>query len=123
MDSLDVCKKVLHEICNLNMECVLENAQEDCDKNQVLTLNALKTNIVHSKKMSDAAISVITSKEREATVFHFIIALIILETNSSKNKQITNLLKQNIRNGYYRPTLVKNFYTKYKEVNKQLLFF
>ncbi|XP_024939928.1 Fanconi anemia group D2 protein isoform X2 [Cephus cinctus] len=113
-------KKTLLALRVLEMQPLAGEKLTDCYTNQVLIMNVLRTNILISKKMTQAAIQILKSGNSKPMPFDIMLMLLIFPTNTVKKKDIETVLRQHIRVGLYKASLLNIFYNDFKEVAREL---
>lgn len=108
---------------NIEMQPLAGDKAENCYKNQVQIVKTLKMCMcVLAKDVTDAIISVIKDINKNPKPLDLIILLLIF-SGTIRQKNAEALLKQNIRCGFYRISLLHILYNDYKEVCLKLLLF
>jgi len=110
----DTVKQMLLILRNIEMQPLAGDKAENCYKNQVQIIKTLKMYMLLARDMTDAVITVIKDINKNPKPLDLIILLLVYGTIRQKNAE--TLLKQNIRCGFYRISLLHMVYNNYKEV-------
>jgi len=108
---------------NIEMQPLAGDKIEDCYKNQVQIIKTLKMSMLLVKDVAHVAVTLIKDINKDPKPMDLIILLLVF-SGTVRQKNAETLLKQNIRCGFYRISLLHTFYNDYKEVcpaNKNLL--
>jgi len=100
---------------NIEMQPLAGDKIEDCYKNQVQIIKTLKTSMLLVKDVSHVAVTLIKDINKDPKPMDLIILLLVF-SGTVRQKNAETLLKQNIRCGFYRISLLHTFYNDYKEV-------
>ena len=111
----DVIKQMLLILRNVEMQPLAGDDAENCYKNQVRMIKTLKICMLSTRDVTDIAITVIKNINKNPKPLDLII-LILIYSGTMKQKNAEALLKQNIRCGFYRISLLHTLYNDYKEV-------
>lgn len=112
--------RALTALRSVDMQPLADVNLEECYTNQVLTVSALKTSNQVSKQVADAAFTVIQRVKKDPKPLDLVMLLLIFSSNSTKKKNVEVLLKNRIRSGFYRPSLLHTFYYDFREVARDL---
>ncbi|XP_012062427.1 PREDICTED: Fanconi anemia group D2 protein [Atta cephalotes] len=115
----DVIKQMLLILRNVEMQPLAGDDVESCYKNQVRIIKTLKICMLSAKDVTDTTITVIKNINKNPKPLDLII-LILIYSGTMKQKNAEALLKQNIRCGFYRISLLHTLYNDYKEVVREL---
>ncbi|XP_036138337.1 Fanconi anemia group D2 protein homolog [Monomorium pharaonis] len=115
----DIVKQMLLILRNIEMQPLAGDKAEDCYKNQVQIIKMLKICLSLAKDMTDVAITVIKDINKNPKPLDLIILLLIF-SGTIRQKNAEALLKQNIRCGFYRISLLHILYNNYKEIVREL---
>ncbi|XP_018349683.1 PREDICTED: Fanconi anemia group D2 protein [Trachymyrmex septentrionalis] len=115
----DVIKQMLLILRNVEMQPLAGDDAENCYKNQVRMIKTLKICMLSTRDVTDIAITVIKNINKNPKPLDLII-LILIYSGTMKQKNAEALLKQNIRCGFYRISLLHTLYNDYKEVVREL---
>ncbi|KAG5317164.1 FACD2 protein, partial [Pseudoatta argentina] len=115
----DVIKQMLLILRNVEMQPLAGDDAENCYKNQVRMIKTLKICMLSARDVTDTAITVIKNINKNPKPLDLII-LILIYSGTMKQKNAEALLKQNIRCGFYRISLLHTLYNDYKEVVREL---
>ncbi|XP_018406104.1 PREDICTED: Fanconi anemia group D2 protein homolog [Cyphomyrmex costatus] len=115
----DVVKQMLLTLRNVEMQPLAGDKAENCYKNQVRIIKTLKMCMLLDKDVTDAAITVIKDINKNPKPLDLIILLSVY-SGTIRQKNAETLLKQNIRCGFYRISLLHTLYNDYKEVVREL---
>ncbi|KYN22801.1 Fanconi anemia group D2 protein [Trachymyrmex cornetzi] len=115
----DVIKQMLLILRNVEMQPLAGDDAENCYKNQVRMIKTLKICMLSARDVTDTAITVIKNINKNPKPLDLII-LILIYSGTMKQKNAEALLKQNIRSGFYRISLLHTLYNDYKEVVREL---
>lgn len=88
---------------------------EDCYENQMQIIKTLKTCMLIAKDVTHTVITVVKDINKNPKPLDLIVLLLIC-SGTIKQKNAEALLKQNIRSGFYRISLLHTLYNDYKEV-------
>ncbi|XP_046474215.1 Fanconi anemia group D2 protein isoform X1 [Neodiprion pinetum] len=116
----ETCIKALMAIRSIDMQALAGENIEECFTNQVLTVAALKRSNQVSKQIADAALTVVQRVKKDPKPLDLIMLLLNFSSNSAKKKNVETLVKNRVRSGFYRPSLLKSLYYDYKEVARDL---
>jgi len=100
---------------NIEMQPLVGDKVEDCYKHQVQIIQTLKTFMLLDKDIINIAIMVVKDINKNPKPLDLIILLLVF-SGTIKQKNAEALLKQNIRCGFYRISLLHTLYSDYKEV-------
>lgn len=100
---------------SIEMQPLAGDKAENCYKNQVQIVKTLKMYMLLAKGMTDTAITVIKDINKNPKPLDLIILLLVF-SGTIRQKNAEALLKQNIRCGFYRISLLHTLYNDYKEV-------
>lgn len=100
---------------NIEMQPLAGDKVEECYKNQVQIIQTLKMCMSLDKDVTYAAIMVVKDINKNPKPLDLIILLLVF-SGTTKQKTAEALLKQNIRCGFYRISLLHTLYNDYKEV-------
>ncbi|TGZ58167.1 Fanconi anemia group D2 protein [Temnothorax longispinosus] len=117
--SSDIVKQMLFVLRNIEMQPLAGDKAENCYKNQVQIIKTLKICMLLAKDVTDVAITVIKDINKNPKPLDLII-LIVIFSGTIRQKNAEALLKQNIRCGFYRISLLHTLYNDYKEVVREL---
>ncbi|EGI64262.1 Fanconi anemia group D2 protein [Acromyrmex echinatior] len=115
----DVIKQMLLILRSVEMQPLAGDDAENCYKNQVRMIKTLKICMLSARDVTDTAITVIKNINKNPKSLDLII-LILIYSGTMKQKNAEALLKQNIRCGFYRISLLHTLYNDYKEVVREL---
>ncbi|XP_011707462.1 PREDICTED: Fanconi anemia group D2 protein homolog [Wasmannia auropunctata] len=115
----DIVKQMLLVLRNIEIQPLAGDNAENCYKNQVQIVKTLKICMLLAKDVTDVAITVIKDINKNPKPLDLIILLLIY-SGTIRQKTAEALLKQNIRSGFYRPSLLQTLYSDYKEVVREL---
>ncbi|CAL1683048.1 unnamed protein product [Lasius platythorax] len=115
----DIVKQMLLVLRNIEMQPLAGDKVEECYKNQVQIIQTLKMCMLLSKDVTHAAIIVVKDINQNPKPLDLIILLLIF-SGTTRQKNAEALLKQNIRCGFYRTSLLHTLYNDYKEVIREL---
>ncbi|KYQ56274.1 Fanconi anemia group D2 protein [Trachymyrmex zeteki] len=115
----DIIKQMLLILRNVEMQPLAGDEAKNCYKNQVRIVKTLKMCMLLAKDVTDTAITVIKNINKNPKPLDLII-LILIYSGTIKQKNAEALLKQNIRCGFYRISLLHTLYNDYKEVVREL---
>ncbi|KAI4496893.1 hypothetical protein M0804_000703 [Polistes exclamans] len=118
--TVEAYKKILCVLRNLDMQPLHGEQFEDCYKSQTIMIQNIKMNILLSKDMISAALMIIKKVTKDPKPMDIILLLLILPTGSSRKKNVDAILKQHVRSGFYRLSLLQLLYNNYKEVVRDL---
>lgn len=99
----------------IEMQPLVGDKTENCYKNQLQIVKTLKMCMLLAKDVIEAAITVIKNINKNPKPLDLIILLLVF-SGTIKQKNAEALLKQNIRCGFYRISLLHILYNDYKEV-------
>jgi len=99
----------------VEMQPLAGDDAENCYKNQVRIIKTLKICMLSAKDVTDTTITVIKNINKNPKPLDLII-LILIYSGTMKQKNAEALLKQNIRCGFYRISLLHTLYNDCKEV-------
>lgn len=88
---------------------------EDCYKNQMQIVKTLKMCMSLTKNVTNTLITVIKEINKNPKPLDLII-LLLASSDTMKQTGSESLLKQNVRSGFYRISLLQAFYNDYKGV-------
>ncbi|KYM80554.1 Fanconi anemia group D2 protein [Atta colombica] len=111
----DVIKQMLLILRTVEIQPLAGDDAESCYKNQVRIIKTLKICMLSAKDVTDTTITVIKNINKNPKPLDLII-LILIYSGTMKQKNAEALLKQNIRCGFYRISLLHTLYNDYKEV-------
>lgn len=111
----DIAKQMLLILRNIEMQPLAGDKTENCYKNQVQIVKTLKMYMLLTKNVTDAALIVVKDINKNPKPLDLIILLLVF-SGTIKQKNAEALLKQNIRCGFYRISLLHMLYNDYKEV-------
>ncbi|XP_077272811.1 Fanconi anemia complementation group D2 [Temnothorax americanus] len=117
--SSDIVKQMLFVLRNIEMQPLAGDKTENYYKNQVQIIKTLKICMLLAKDVTDVAITVIKDINKNPKPLDLII-LIVIFSGTIRQKNAEALLKQNIRCGFYRISLLHTLYNDYKEVVREL---
>ncbi|KAL0113028.1 hypothetical protein PUN28_012337 [Cardiocondyla obscurior] len=117
--SSDIVQQMLLVLRKIEMQPLAGDKAEDCYKNQVQIVKTLKMCMLLTKDVIDTALTVIKDINKNPKPLDFIILFLIC-SGTIRHKNAENLLKQNIRCGFYRISLLHTLYDDYKEVVREL---
>ncbi|XP_018051379.1 PREDICTED: Fanconi anemia group D2 protein [Atta colombica] len=115
----DVIKQMLLILRTVEIQPLAGDDAESCYKNQVRIIKTLKICMLSAKDVTDTTITVIKNINKNPKPLDLII-LILIYSGTMKQKNAEALLKQNIRCGFYRISLLHTLYNDYKEVVREL---
>ncbi|XP_039315716.1 Fanconi anemia group D2 protein homolog isoform X2 [Solenopsis invicta] len=115
----DIVKQMLLVLRNVELQPLAGDEAKDYYKNQVQIINTLKICMSLAKDVTDAAITVIKTINKNPKPLDLIILLLIF-SGTIMQKNAESLLKQNIRCGFYRISLLHTLYNDYKEIVREL---
>ncbi|KAK2582685.1 hypothetical protein KPH14_004959 [Odynerus spinipes] len=118
--TVETCKKILCVLRNLDMQPLHGEQLEDCYKSQMITVKNIKMSILLSKDMVCAALAVVKQITKNPKPMDIILLLLISSTGSTRKKNVNIILKQHVRSGFYRLSLLQLLYNNYKEVVRDL---
>lgn len=99
----------------IEMQPLAGDKAENCYKNQVQIVKTLKMFMLLAKDVTEVAITIIKDINKNPKPLDLIILLLVF-SGKIKQKNAEALLKQNIRCGFYRISLLHTLYNDYKEV-------
>ncbi|XP_011267104.1 Fanconi anemia group D2 protein [Camponotus floridanus] len=111
----DTVKQMLLILRNIEMQPLVGDKVEDCYKHQVQIIQTLKTFMLLDKDIINIAIMIVKDINKDPKPLDLIILLLVF-SGTIKQKNAEALLKQNIRCGFYRISLLHTLYNDYKEV-------
>ncbi|XP_034937747.1 Fanconi anemia group D2 protein [Chelonus insularis] len=117
--SAEIYQNVLRVIRNLDLEPLSGENPEEYYSSQVMIVNTLKTMLVLSKDLAKAAIMILELTDNVPKPFDLII-LLLLHEGVAKKKKTDAILKQHVKSGFYRISLLNDFYSNYREIAKDL---
>ncbi|XP_014473456.1 PREDICTED: uncharacterized protein LOC106743781, partial [Dinoponera quadriceps] len=117
--SPDIVKQMLLVLRNIEMQPLAGDKVHNCYKNQVQIVKTLKMCMLLNKDVTHTAITVIRDINKNPKPLDVIILLLIF-AGTTKQKNAESLLKQNVRCGFYRTSLLQILYNDYKEVVREL---
>lgn len=97
------------------MQPLVGDKAENCYKNQLQIIKTLKMYMLLTKNVTDAALIVVKDINKNPKPLDLIILLLVF-SGTIRQKNAETLLKQNIRCGFYRISLLHMLYNDYKEV-------
>ncbi|XP_029669921.1 Fanconi anemia group D2 protein isoform X4 [Formica exsecta] len=115
----DIVKQMLLILRNIEMQPLAGDKVEECYKNQVQIIQTLKMCMSLDKDVTYAAIMVVKDINKNPKPLDLIILLLVF-SGTTRQKTAEVLLKQNIRCGFYRISLLHTLYNDYKEVIREL---
>lgn len=118
--TIETHKKILCVLRNLDMQPLHGEQLEDCYKSQMTMIKNIKMSILLSKDMVCAALAVIKKIIKDPKPMDIILLLLISSTGSTRRKNVIVILRQHVRSGFYRLSLLQLLYNNYKEVVKDL---
>ncbi|XP_047357363.1 Fanconi anemia group D2 protein isoform X3 [Vespa velutina] len=118
--SMEAYKNILCVLRNLDMQPLHGEQHEDCYKNQMIMIQNIKMSILLSKNMVCASLMIIKKVIKDPKPMDIILLLLISSTGSSRRKSVDAILKQHVRSGFYRLSLLQLLYNNYKEVVRHL---
>ncbi|KAF7395961.1 hypothetical protein HZH68_010011 [Vespula germanica] len=118
--TMETYKKILYVLRNLDMQPLHGEQLEDCYKNQMIMIQNIKMSILLSKDMVCASLMIIKKIDKDPKPMDIILLLLISSTGSSRRKGVDAILKQHVRSGFYRLSLLQLLYNNYKEVVQHL---
>ncbi|KAF7988745.1 hypothetical protein HCN44_007055 [Aphidius gifuensis] len=119
--SIETFQKVLKVIRQLDIKPLDGENCEEYYTSQMLIVQALKLNMRLSKKLSNAVVTILLDTyEQGPTSIDFILLLLLCNCSTTFKKKGENILKKQIKCGYYRASLLNDFYDGFKEVARDL---
>ncbi|KAL6438774.1 hypothetical protein ACFW04_004639 [Cataglyphis niger] len=115
----DIVKQMLLILRNIEMQPLAGDKVEEYYKNQVQIIQTLKMCMSLDKDVTHAAIMVVKDINKNPKPLDLIILLLVF-SGTTRQKTAEALLKQNIRCGFYRISLLHTLYNDYKEVIQEL---
>ncbi|EZA54061.1 hypothetical protein DMN91_000826 [Ooceraea biroi] len=115
----DIIKQTLLVLRNIEMQPLAGDKVEECYKNQVQIVKTLKMCMLLVKDVVPVVLALIKDINKNAKPMDLIILLLVF-SGTTRQKSAETLLKQNIRCGFYRISLLHTFYNEYKEVVQEL---
>lgn len=100
---------------SIEMQPLAGDKAEDCYKNQVQIIKTLKTCMLIAKDVTQVAITVVKDINKNPKPLDLIV-LLLMFSGTTRQKNAEALLKQNIRSGFYRISLLHTLYNDYKQV-------
>ena len=113
-----VALKALNTLRAIDMSPSSKERPDECFTNQSFMVNNLKTSIQLFKEVTQAALTLVKTVTPEALPFDIIALILIYETSVSKKKVLEATLHSHVKDNYYKTGLLKEFYSKYKQVAK-----
>ncbi|CAK9805328.1 Fanconi anemia group D2 protein homolog [Anthophora plagiata] len=117
--NIAIFEKTLKVLRDTNIQPLVGENTEECYHSQLNIVNTLKMNMLLSKNVVNASITVIKDIE-EPKPLDIIILLLIVKTTEIKKKIVETIFKQHIRSGFYRTSLLNLLYSDYKQVIQEL---
>ncbi|KAF7990179.1 hypothetical protein HCN44_010845, partial [Aphidius gifuensis] len=118
---IETFQKVLKVIRQLDIKPLDGENCEEYYTSQMLIVQALKLNMRLSKKLSNAVVTILfDTYEQGPTSIDFILLLLLCNCSTTFKKKGENILKKQIKCGYYRASLLNDFYDGFKEVARDL---
>lgn len=94
---------------------------ETCYTHQLLAVEEMKLQINLHKEMQQSALAVIkVTQEKGGMPLDLVILLLLSQVSQAKKKALEVVLKQHIKSGYYRQSLLTTLYTHYKQVKRAI---
>lgn len=119
--SIETFQKILKVVRELDIKPLDGENFEEYYTSQTLIVQALKLNMRLSKKLSNAVATVLFDTfETGPTSIDLILLLLLCNCTTTFKKKGENILKKQIKCGYYRASLLNEFYDGFKEVAKDL---
>ncbi|KOC69758.1 Fanconi anemia group D2 protein [Habropoda laboriosa] len=110
--------KTLRVLRNTDIQPLVGEKTEECYQSQLNIVNTLKMNMLLSKNVVNASITVIKDI-KEPKPLDIILLLLIVTTAEMKRKTVETIFKQHIRSGFYRTSLLSLLYNDYKQVMQE----
>lgn len=117
--TIEICEKTLSVLRSLDLQPLVGEQSEEYFTTQTLFVNKLRMSILLSKTMLKAAKNVIKKTEDPPKPLDLIILLIVHSDNTMK-KNCEAILKQHVKTGFYRASLLSSLYQDYKQVAKEM---
>ncbi|XP_043270233.1 Fanconi anemia group D2 protein [Venturia canescens] len=117
--TVGICEKALNVLKSLDLQPLAGENDDEYFTNQRLLVNELRSAIKLTKLMSKAATNVIKKTDDPPKPLDLIILLLTYLDVTTKKKSETTL-KQHVKTGFYRSSLLISLYQDYKEVAKEL---
>lgn len=111
----DIIKQLLLVLRNIEMQPLAGDKAEDCYRDQVQIMKTLKMSTLLVKDVAQVAVTLIKDINKNPKPMDLIILLLVF-SGTVRQKNAESLLKQNIRCGFYRISLLHTLYNDYKEV-------
>lgn len=97
---------------------------ETCYTHQLLAVEEMNLQINLHKEMQQSALAVVkTTHANGAMPLDLVILLLLSQVSQAKKKALEVFLKQHVKSGYYRQSLLTTLYTHYKQVRATYIVF
>lgn len=114
---MEVCQKTLKVLRSLDLQPLSGEKTDEYFTCQGFLVSGLKMSIMLSKDMANAAVAVVKRTDVSPRPMDLVMLLLVY-ADTHKKKNAENVLKQHVKTGFYRTSLLSSFYQDYKEVSQ-----
>lgn len=109
-------KKMIAVLRTIDIQPLAGENVDNCYKHQLEIINTIKMTMLTSKNIVNTTLAIIKDINKDPKPLDMILLLLIYHTATTKKKMIESTIKQYIKSGFYRPSLLSLLYNDYKKV-------